>query len=92
MRIATTRDLGLVIRTRRRDLQWTQDDLATRIGASRHWVLGMERGKASAEVGLVLRALSALGLVLHAGPAPVPGRGLDVDVDAVVVRAKERSR
>lgn len=52
----------MLLRHARRDHGWTQQDLAERIEASRHWIIHVERGKPTAEVGLVLKALSALGL------------------------------
>ena len=64
MRIQTTRDLGLRIRDARRDRGLSQAELAERIGASRHWVILLERGETSAGLDLVLRALSAVGLWL----------------------------
>lgn len=72
LRVRNVRELGLLLRQRRRDQGWSQQELATRIGASRHWVIGVETGKATAEIGLVFKALSALGLVCdvrRGGPA-----------------------
>jgi HTH-type transcriptional regulator/antitoxin HipB len=79
MHIRGARELGLLIRDRRRRLSLTQAELAERIGASRHWVMGMEAGKSTAEVGLVLAALAALDLVCDLRPremltgSPAPG-------------------
>lgn len=64
MHVRNTRDLGLLLRDRRRRLGLTQADVAACIGASRHWVMGIEAGKSTAELGLVLNALSAVGLVM----------------------------
>jgi DNA-binding XRE family transcriptional regulator len=36
------------------------------IGVSRQWIVAMEKGKPPAEIGLVLRALTALGVNLDA--------------------------
>jgi HTH-type transcriptional regulator/antitoxin HipB len=57
-------DIGLVIRERRRKLGLDQGELARRIKVSRQWVVEVEKGKPRAEIGLVLRALDALGLGL----------------------------
>ena len=62
MRIRTPLDLGLVIRDRRRKLGLSQTELARKVGVGRQWVVSIERGKSRAELGLVLRTLSALDL------------------------------
>jgi len=62
MRIKTARELGMRLREAREDAALTQAQLAQRIGTSRQWVFDLERGKSTVRVGLVLRALSALGL------------------------------
>ncbi len=41
-----------------------QQELAARIGANRRWVIDVEKGKPRAEVGMILRALDALGVEL----------------------------
>lgn len=69
MQVRNARDLGLLIKDRRCSLSLSQADLARRIGASRHWVMGVEAGKPTVELGLVLNALSALGLVCNLRPA-----------------------
>lgn len=65
MQVRNARDLGLMIKDRRRRLSLSQADLASRIGTSRHWVMHVEAGKPSVELGLVLNALSALGLTCN---------------------------
>lgn len=88
MRVRNTRDLGSLLRHSRRDRGLSQEELAHRIGASRHWVIGVERGKPTAEIGLVLKAMSALGLVCDirkSGPAGIldsAGRGASVHTEA----------
>ncbi len=94
MRLRTAIDVGLVIRERRRALGLDQATLARRVGASRLWVVQMEKGKARASLMLVLRAFEALGLVLRAddGEVRVPGPplpGSDMDL-AQVVEAHRR--
>lgn len=68
MRLNTPRDLGLYIRDRRQQLDMTQLGLAEAAGVSRRWLSGLEAGKRTAEVGLVLRTLDALGLVVDVRP------------------------
>ena len=85
MRIRTPLELGLTIRDRRRKLGLTQAELARKIGAGRQWLVAFERGKSRAEVGLVLRAISALDLALTIHPDDRPLQPNDgptpVDID-----------
>lgn len=62
MRIVTPRALGALVKEARVGAALTQAALGRRIGASRYWVAEFERGKPSAELGLALKALHALGL------------------------------
>lgn len=93
MQVRTDRDLGLLIRDRRKELGLGQAALAAKVGVSRQWIVGVEKGRPRAEVGLLLRTLRVLGVELNAtfqgAPAsePAPYAGL-VDIDAVVDRAR----
>jgi y4mF family transcriptional regulator len=82
MRIANARDLGLVVRQSRQDRGQTQSQLAAEAGVSRRWLSDLEAGKATAEVGLVLRTLHALGLGLNA--YVVQDEHADIDLDALL--------
>jgi HTH-type transcriptional regulator / antitoxin HipB len=90
-RIRTAVDLGTVIRDRRKQLGLDQAALAKRIGTTRQWVIGIERGKARAELGLVLRALDALGIPLSAGGKANTSKSAvpSVDIDAIVRAARK---
>ena len=66
MLIRTAREVGLLVRDRRRSARITQAELAERVGASREWIRLLESGKPRLELGLTLRALSALGITLDA--------------------------
>ncbi len=94
--IRTPRDVGILIRTRRRKLGMDQSELAEKIGVSRLWVSQMEGGKPGAGIGLVLRAFNALGLSVtafdpndqdtgHEGLTPLP----IIDIDAIVAAARK---
>jgi len=78
MLIRTAREVALLVKDTRRATGMTQAELAERVGASREWVRLLESGKPRLELGLTLRALSALGITLDArAPTPtssVPGR------------------
>ena len=91
MIVRTPADLGAVIRDRRKQLKLDQAAFAKRIGVSRQWVIEIERGHARAEQGLVLRALDALGIHLDASIDETKrGRAGDVNIDAIVAKAKKR--
>lgn len=79
MIVRTSRDLGAAVRDARLRRGWTQAELADRIGASRQWVIALERGKASAELGTALRALASLGLVADLVDAPANQATIDLD-------------
>lgn len=82
VRIDRVRDLALCVRDRRRQLGMTQAELADAAGVSRRWLSSLEAGKATAEIGLVLRALDALGLVLDTYPDEDRAEGRElVDID-----------
>jgi HTH-type transcriptional regulator / antitoxin HipB len=94
MVIHTSRDLGAAIRAGRRALGLGQADLAARVGVRRQWVIKIEAGKSTAEVGLVLRTLKALGLKLEIGEIPAnlgsarAPAGLSYDIDAALERTR----
>lgn len=104
LRARTAREIGLIIRDRRKALGIDQAALGRAVGVSRQWVIGIEGGKSRAEVGLVLRTLNALGLVVsleiesrtaggvrsaHARGEKAPSR-TSIDINAIIDRARER--
>lgn len=92
MLIRTPTDLGAVIRDHRRRRGLDQHALAKKIGVSRQWVVEVEKGKARAEVRLVLRALDALGVALSIAGADTTGLKSEVpglDIDQIVDKARE---
>jgi HTH-type transcriptional regulator / antitoxin HipB len=87
----TPKDLGLLLREQRRQLGLDQQELAKRAGTSRQWIIAVEKGKARAEVGLVLRAMAVLGLTLDVRPSESrtsQTNALTMDLDAVIERAR----
>ncbi|MEO7086653.1 MAG: helix-turn-helix domain-containing protein [Gemmatimonadaceae bacterium] len=56
--------VGALVRQARIAAGLSQTDLGQRIGASRFWVAEFEKGKPSAELGLALKAMQALGLTV----------------------------
>ena len=64
MFIVGMEDIAQLVRQRRRSLNLTQTQLAKNIGASREWVIRLEKGYPGLEAGLVFAALKALDLKL----------------------------
>ncbi len=96
MRIRTPTDLGAIIRDSRIKLGLDQKSLADRIGVSREWIVEIEKGKPRAHIGLVLRALNALGIAVDAQPETAPpkessARSVDtqIDIDSIVAAARK---
>ena len=79
MQVRTARELGAAVRAARREQGLTQAELAGRIGATRAWVGAFESGKPTAELGLALRAIDALGLVADLVRAGPRHGGIDLD-------------
>jgi len=79
------------MRGRRQDLGLNQAELASRAGVSRKWIYEFEAGKPTAEFGLLLRVLEALGLALDLTARPEPlGRGGAVDLDVLLEEYRAR--
>ena len=61
-RILDTRELGNVIRKRRRELGYTQAFLASYAGVSASFLSELENGKETIQVGKMIAVLSLLGM------------------------------
>ena len=85
MRIVSVADIAALVRGRRMDLGLSQGDLAKRARVSRKWINEFEAGgKATAELGHVLRVLEALEIgfdTVAGGPVPHDG---DIDLDDIL--------
>ncbi len=92
MRVRTSKDIGTFIRDQRKRQKLDQTTLASLIGVNRRWVMEVERGKPRAEIDLVLKALSALGLDLSVDRSDIAkpeAEDLDlIDIDTVIRKAK----
>ena len=62
MRIASSSDIGMAIRARRKSLGYTQTQLADACNCSPQFVSAVENGKETAEVGKVLNLALTLGM------------------------------
>ena len=61
------RELAAAVRAERKRLGLSQSALADKVGVGRDWMIGLEKGKATAEIGLVFRTLRSLELTLQLG-------------------------
>jgi HTH-type transcriptional regulator / antitoxin HipB len=89
--LRTPADIGALIWARRKELGYTQAELADMAGVSRLWINQLERGKPGAGLGHVLRTLGALGIELSefdpnldTGIPPV----IAPDINAIIENAK----
>jgi HTH-type transcriptional regulator / antitoxin HipB len=90
MQINTARDLGALIKDRRRALNLTQQDLAARVGVRRLWIVELEKGKPRAQISLVLRTLKELGVAIHVSIKPIThtNHADVIDLDAIIQKSK----
>ena len=87
MFITSVIELGALVRSERKKRNWTQQKLAQQVGVKSLWISQFERGKPTAQVGLVLRTLKTLDIVLQAGNiSSDKGQGdpVDIDLDSIV--------
>lgn len=64
MKITDSKSLGKVVREARRALGVTQDQLALTSGTNRRFIIELEQGKPTAQIGKVLQVLRTLGCSL----------------------------
>lgn len=64
MQIRSARDFAALIREQRKIQGLNQLQLAQLAGVSRDWIIQLEKGKTSVELGMVLRTLKVLGVRL----------------------------
>jgi HTH-type transcriptional regulator / antitoxin HipB len=57
--------LGAAIRARRKQLKVTQKDLAMTCGTGLRFIIDLEKGKPTCQIGKILQVLQALGLKLQ---------------------------
>jgi len=93
MYLRTAHEVGLLVRDQRRALGWTQADLANRLGVGRLWVVQLEKGKDTAQIGLVLRALNELKIPmqvdLSTDPYSQPQVPGVIDLDTIIQEASK---
>lgn len=65
MNTKSPQQLGTAIRARRRQLNVTQKDLAMTCGTGLRFIIDLEKGKPTCQIGKILQVLQALGLKLQ---------------------------
>ena len=93
-RIVIPRMMSYPVRERREELGLTQDELASRAGVSRQFILRLEAGKApGVSVDKLMRVLDQLDLALFVGVAGSNGdRFEEVDISDAEVKEAARLR
>jgi y4mF family transcriptional regulator len=75
--MSTTQQIADAVRATRKRLGLRQDQLAAAAGVGVHFLVELERGKASAQLGKTLAVLDALGL--NVSLVDRLGRPLDIE-------------
>ena len=65
MSIKTTEQLGTAIRSRRKQIKLTQKELAMTCGTGLRFIIDLEKGKATCQIGKTLDVLQALGFAVE---------------------------
>jgi y4mF family transcriptional regulator len=70
----TAKDIGRLIRDTRRSLGVTQKELALTSGTGLRYIIELEKGKETAEIGKVLTVVQTLGIQLTMTPPPTAAK------------------
>jgi HTH-type transcriptional regulator / antitoxin HipB len=65
MKMKNTEQLGTAIRMRRKQLKITQKELAMTCGTGLRFIVDLEKGKPTCQIGKTLQVLQALGLAIE---------------------------
>ena len=71
----TPQDLGKIVRDTRKKLGVTQKDLALTSGTGLRFVIDLEKGKETCQLGKALTILQTLGIKLVLTPPATPTKG-----------------
>ena len=71
-RTLTTAEISHIVRTTRKATGLRQDELAGAAGVGLRFIVDLEAGKATAQIGKTLQVLAALGCSLDITPPPEP--------------------
>ncbi len=70
----TPEQIGKLIRETRKHLGVTQRDLALTSGTGMRFIIDLEKGKETCEIGKTLTILNTLGIKLTLTPPPAPAK------------------
>jgi len=68
MMVSDTIDIGGVIRRRRKQLGLTQKELAMTCGTGLRFIVDLEQGKPTCQLGKTIQVVRALGLAVEISP------------------------
>ena len=71
----TPQDLGKIVRDTRKKLGVTQKDLALTSGTGLRFVIDLEKGKETCQIGKALTIMQTLGIKLVLTPPATPTKG-----------------
>ena len=71
-RIPTPAEIGAIVRAARKAQNLRQDELAGVAGVGLRFIVDLEAGKPTAQLGKVLQVLETLGCTLDLVPPPIP--------------------
>lgn len=71
----TAKQIGTAIRTRRKQLKITQKELAMTCGTGLRFIVDLEKGKPTCQIGKTLQVLQALGLAIETMPLSADDAG-----------------
>ena len=76
MTVQNTAQLGAAVRAARKQLKVTQQEQAMTSGTGLRFVIDLERGKSTCQIGKILQVLQALGLRVElTGKSEAPREG-----------------
>jgi y4mF family transcriptional regulator len=70
---STPADIGTIVKTTRKAAGLRQDELAGAAGVGLRFIVDLEAGKATAQLGKALQVLAALGCSIEIAPPQVQG-------------------
>jgi HTH-type transcriptional regulator / antitoxin HipB len=80
MILKTIKDFGLALREARRSKNFTQAQLAAKLGTNQEWISNLETGRIeNPSLGTILRAFATLGVNLNAETHPRLGHDESLD-------------
>lgn len=80
--LTDVRTLGASVREARRAQRLTQPDLATIANVGIRFIVDLENGKETCQIGLVLRVMRALGMRLQLTSYHLPGSPQPASIDS----------